>query len=220
MNINININWIDIAVIVIIAAFAAWGFKRGLIKSVVGILSLAASIILAWALYPVIAKLLEGTDITVYIHNAVQGRISEKLEADIQPAMPKLINDAVNAGRAGLADSAAGAVTGLILNIFAFIAVLIVSRVIIWAAAETLNIISKLPIIGTLNRISGLLLGTVQGALIVCILLTLIYAAIPLRENPILSNEIESSVIAKPMYINNPITKLLIPSAENGRSGE
>lgn len=217
---NTNINWIDIAVVAIIAVFAAWGFKRGLIKSVVGILSLAASIVLAWALYPVIAKLLEATDITAYIHNAVQGRISEKLTPDIQPAMPQLINDAVNAGRAGLADGAADTVTGLIVNIFAFIAVLVVSRVIIWAAAKTLNIISKLPIIGTLNRISGLLLGTVQGALIVCILLTVVYAVIPLRENPILSNEIEGSVIAKPMYISNPITKLLIPSAENEQSRE
>lgn len=207
----------DIVVILIIAGFAIFGYKKGLVRSVVGILSLAASIALAWILYPVVADLLVTFGVDTLLFENIQSMIGGVIGGDTElQALPEVIKAAAESGRNGLIDSAAGAATQIVLNIIAFLSVLILSRIIIWIGIRVLNILSKLPVIGFFNRAGGLLIGALQGAIVVYIVLAIVYAAVPLRNSPDINKAMESSALAGKMYQENPIINIFV----NNQNGE
>lgn len=201
-------NYMDITVVVIIAFFAVWGFKRGFVKSIVGILSLAASLLLAWMLYPIISQLLETVGVKTAIFESIQNVLYEHTQGDNISSLPKFLQAAAAEGQRDIIDSTALGAAKMVLDIISFIAVLILSRIIIWIAQKFLIVLSEMPIVGLLNRVAGLLFGAAQGALIVFIVFTLIYAISPLSENIGIVEAVNTSVVAKPLYDANPIVDI------------
>lgn len=211
----------DIIVLLIIAAFAVIGVKRGFIRSVVGVLSFAASIALAWILHPVVSELMMsfGIDITLTerIRESMLGYVTAGGEFTMLPEAVKL---AVEAGQLEVVNAVAKSAADMAMNIIAFIGVLILSRVVIWIAIRLLNIMSKLPVINGFNRIAGLLLGLVQGVAVVYIALALIFAFAPVGTNDSINEIMEDSSVAILMYDNNPIVDILMPESINQGNGE
>ena len=211
----------DIIVLLIIAAFAVIGVKRGFIRSVVGVLSFAASIALAWILHPVVSELMMsfGIDITLTerIRESMLGYVTAGGEFTMLPEAVKL---AVEAGQLEVVNAVAKSAADMAMNIIAFIGVLILSRVVIWIAIRLLNIMSKLPVINGFNRIAGLLLGLVQGVAVVYIALALIFAFAPVGTNDSINEIMEDSSVAILMYENNPIVDILMPESINQGNGE
>lgn len=201
-------NYMDVAVVVIIAFFAVWGFKRGFVKSIVGILSLAASLILAWMLYPVISQLLETVGVKTAIYESIQNILYENIQNDSVASLPKFLQAAAMDGQSAIIDGTALGAAKMVLDIVSFIVVLIASRIIIWIAKKLLIVMSEMPIIGFFNRIAGLLFGAAQGILIVFILFTVIFAVSPMKENIGIVEAVSASTIAKPLYDANPILNI------------
>ena len=201
----------DIIIFLIIGGFALLGFKKGFVRSVVGILSLAASAVLAWLLYPVVSDILTSLGIKMALTENIQGSLGEYIGGGGELSMlPQGIRAAIESGRAELISSAADTAAQIALNIIAFIAVLIVSRIIIWLAVRLLNIIAKLPVIGLFNRAAGMLLGALQGVAVVYIILTVIYATAPMDGGTEINSMIEESALASVMYENNPIVDVVL----------
>lgn len=201
----------DIIIFLIIGGFALLGFKKGFVRSVVGILSLAASAVLAWLLYPVVSDILTSIGIKMALTENIQGSLGEYIGGGGELSMlPQGIRAAIESGRAELISSAADTAAQIALNIIAFIAVLIVSRIIIWLAVRLLNIIAKLPVIGLFNRAAGMLLGALQGVAVVYIILTVIYATAPMDGGTEINSMIEESALASVMYENNPIVDVVL----------
>ncbi len=199
----------DIIVIVIVAGFAIFGYKKGFVRSIVGILSLAASIVLAWLLYPVVADLLVAFGVESALVESIQATLSTYMGGGAElETLPEAIRSAAEQGRDGMILGAAEAVAQIVLNIIAFLAVLLLSRIAIWIGIRVLNILANLPVIGFFNRTAGLLLGAVQGVIVVYIILTVIYAAAPLRESTAVSTAIQGSALTASMYENNPIINI------------
>lgn len=211
----------DIIVLLIIAAFAVIGVKRGFIRSVVGVLSFAASIALAWILHPVVSELMMsfGIDITLTerIRESMLGYVTAGGEFTM---LPEAVRLAVEAGQLEVVNAVAKSAADMAMNIIAFIGVLILSRVVIWIAIRLLNIMSKLPVINGFNRIAGLLLGLVQGVAVVYIALALIFAFAPVGTNDSINEIMEDSSVAILMYDNNPIVDILMPESINQGNGE
>ncbi len=207
-------NYMDIIVVVIIAFFAIWGFKRGFVKSIVGMLSLAASLILAWMLYPIVSELLEAIGVKTAIFESIQNVLYAHTQSEGIDKLPEFLQAAAAEGQRGMIENAAGGASKLVLDIVSFVVVLVLSRIIIWIAQKFLIVISELPIIGLLNRFAGLLFGAAQGTLIVFIIFTVVYAISPLRENGDIVTTIESSAIAKRIYDVNPIVNIFISDEE------
>ncbi len=201
-------NYMDIIVVVIITFFAIWGFKRGFVKSIVGMLSLAASLILAWMLYPVISQLLETVGVKTAIYESIQNVLYENIQNDSIANLPKFLQATALDGQKAMIDGTALGAAKMVLDIVSFIVVLIVLRVIIWIAKKLLIVMSEMPIIGFFNRIAGLLFGAAQGILIVFILFTVIFAISPLRENIGIVEAVNTSTVAKPLYDVNPIVNI------------
>ena len=201
----------DIIIFLIIGGFTLFGFKKGLVRSVVGILSLAASAVLAWLLYPVISDILASLGIKMTLTENIQESLSGYIGGGEELAMlPQGIRTAIESGSMELVSSAAGTAAQIALNIIAFIAVLIVSRIIIQIAAKLLNIITRLPVIGLFNRAAGMLLGALQGVAVVYIILAIIYATAPMDGGTKMNSMIEESALASVMYENNPIVDVVL----------
>ena len=184
-------------------------------------MSFAASIALAWILHPVVSELMMsfGIDITLTerIRESMLGYVTAGGEFTM---LPETVRLAVEAGQLEVVNAVAKSAADMAMNIFAFIGVLILSRVVIWIAIRLLNIMSKLPVINGFNRIAGLLLGLVQGVAVVYIALALIFAFAPVGTNDSINEIMEDSSVAILMYDNNPIVDILMPESINQGNGE
>ncbi len=211
-----NLSYMDFIVIAIIAIFAIFGYKRGFLRSVVGMLSLIASIALAWMLYPVVTDLFTSLGLSNIVFEEIQNVMSSHIGSTEQiSALPQFMRAAASAGSAEIIASTAAALTETVMNIISFIAVLIIARIIIWIAQKLLIAVSKIPLIGFVNKLAGLLLGAVQGLLITFILFSIIYAIVPMSDNSSLYSSIENSVIAGKVYDANPIINIFVSDESN-----
>lgn len=206
-----NLSYMDFIVIAIIAIFAVFGYKRGFLRSVVGILSLIASIALAWMLYPIVTDLFTSLGFRNVVFEEIQNVLSSHIGNSEQiAALPQFMRAAATAGSAEVIASTAAALTETVMNIISFIAVLIIARIIIWIAQKLLIAVSKMPLISLVNKLAGLVLGVAQGLLITFILFSLIYAIVPMSDNSSLYSSIENSVIAGKIYDANPIINIFV----------
>ena len=208
MNFTELINTADIVVVLIIVLFAVYGWRRGFMRSVIGLLSLAASIVLAYILRPIISDLLNASP----LHNIVLGSISERLNssaAEKAALLPKAIQSAAESGTNALTSGMAAQLTGFVINTISFILVLAAARLIILVAARILKTASKLPVIGLIDKAAGMFVGVVKAVVIVYVVLAIIGAAVPATDNNYLIYTIENSMLAKSMYVQNPICEFL-----------
>lgn len=216
----------DIIVVLIIAVFALLGYKKGFVKSVVGILSFVASMVLAWFLYPVAADLLKTFGVESALFESIQNTVGSYVGGDLD-ALPEAIRSAAEVGKDGIVYGVAEGAAKVILNIIAFICVMILSRIIIWIGVRLLKILSSIPVISFFNRIGGLLLGIFQGILVIYVILTIVFAVEPLKTSEGISRAVKESVITAQMYKNNPIVDIFAADtkdegnlSEENRNGE
>ncbi len=208
MNFTELINTADIVVVLIIVLFAVYGWRRGFMRSIIGLLSLAASIVLAYILRPIISDLLNASP----LHNMVLGSISERLNssaAEKTALLPKVIQSAAESGKNALTSEMAAQLTGFVINIISFILVLAAARLIIFIAARILKTAAKLPVIGLADKAAGMFAGVVKAVVIIYVIFAVIGAAVPTTDNNYLIYTIENSMLAKSMYIQNPICEFL-----------
>lgn len=178
-------------VIVIFLLFMIRGYRRGLIKSLASLLSLAASVILVSFVTPYVSQFLqEQTPVYTYVMERCQESftVSDKKEETTQAAqeeavkdlpVPELIknllirNNTEKTYKELAADSFRDYVpkfmANLIMNMIAFVLTWIIVASFIWLAVMTLDVIANLPVIHGVNQLLGLLLGLVQALMIVWI---------------------------------------------------
>ena len=61
-----------------------------------------------------------------------------------------------------------------LINVAAFIIVFVVLKIFFWILMTILNRVTKLPILNEVNKLGGMVLGGVEGILIIYVLITLI----------------------------------------------
>ena len=204
--------WIafDLGVIGIIALSTLIGYKQGLVKSAIKILSFFIAIVVALALYkPVSSIIIKATPIDDNIKNVIVEKItpegvSENQEVEIQDNIGlKIIGEATNTIE-GIADTFA---VKLIEAITILLIYIIVKIVLKFVTALT-DLITKLPLLKEVNKVGGLLYGIIKGVILVYTVLAVIYLASPLL-NKNLSEDIDKSIITKVLYNNNIILNIL-----------
>lgn len=207
--------WADIAVIVVILIFIGIGYKNGLLRMVYTLVSFAAAILIAWLLYPVMVDLLKGFGLEGTLGDLVRTNYIAPQAADSSltiTSLPAYLQSMVQTGRIALEDAMTSYVVNIILNIAAFLIVLILARLIIMIVGGVIKVVQHLPVIGCLNHIGGLLFGAFEGVVIVYLVLAVVAAVTPLRENPQVNQYIEDSVLTKQMYQNNLFVNILKPT--------
>lgn len=190
-------NWLAILVLVILAGYALNGHRRGFIRTVFTLFSTIIALLLTSWVSPVISKELQKNE-------KVMGFVTEKVEKVItftdignkitdqvnfinKLPLPKimkhtLIENNTKDVYAAMAvdnfkDYISGSIARIIINAAVFLVIVLFITIGLALLCETLDIISKLPLINGLNKTAGLLAGLLHGVVVIwigCIFLTIL----------------------------------------------
>ncbi len=196
----------DICVIAVVAFCVYRGYRSGLMRSFIKLLSYIVSIIISFFLYPHISGFLMKTPLYEKLSQIIgekyilQGT-SEMTNGESLGFFAKYIGKGIENVAAGIADS----VAVLLINILAFVIILLLSRFLIHIVGSIFNIFTKLPVVKQFNRLGGAVFGGLMGVLILYIISAIICFVAPLDSHSMVSKQLDASVFAAEIYENNLI---------------
>jgi len=274
-------NIMGIAILLIIVLFALWGMKRGLIRSISGILSLVISCLLVNFLLPHVSLALkERTPVYAYIEE----RCEDLVNVQVGSLVPKealyayasslgftaedvAAMEQSSGGLAGSLEAAGIPVRGrgmellaslsrtqqtslirslpipdflkktiesynnsegykklqafsfaeylvhfiadLIINVVTFIVTLALTWLIVRLLIGSLHLFSRLPVLGTLDRIGGLLCGALKGIFAVWLILLILSLFSGTKAGMAVQDMIDSSITLWPVVESNVFLKII-----------
>lgn len=187
-------NWLFILVIAILGLSALMGAKKGLIKTVFSLFSMIAAIILTIVFSPVVHDFMKGNEkINSYISEKVDlvlelSEVDKKAEESVIEGikLPDSIKQTLIENNTDQIYKALGVdtfseyinqyLTAMIINAIAFIVTFLVIYIALLILSSTLDLISKLPVLNTINKTGGLLVGLARGLIMIWIFFVVITA--------------------------------------------
>ncbi|MCL2709156.1 MAG: CvpA family protein [Defluviitaleaceae bacterium] len=178
------INYFDIAALIVISLCVFAGWRRGLVRMVFGLVSLVASVFLAYQLYPVVGGLLRKTSLydrlcegfisSLDIRGLLQANAEAKqgelirslplpeailgrLEAMNTPDVYELLNVRT------VEEYVGGFFANMTLSFIAVVIVFAAVMILMGILGGALDMVAKLPVINALNRAGGLAAGFLIG---------------------------------------------------------
>ena len=153
-------NWLLPAVGLFIILSAWDGHHKGFIRKIVGVLSLALTLIITSVVSPYLHVFLkESTGLYGFLQNSIEGSDMELLDA------LRVL---------GMENAVSGYLADEILRWAAFLIALLLAGVLIRGIVFSLGIVSHLPILHGPNKTAGLLLGFAEGVVLVWIFFVVI----------------------------------------------
>jgi uncharacterized membrane protein required for colicin V production len=135
-------NYLDVIILVVLLLFALRGYHSGFVKQLVNFFGFIIALVLAYLFYDKLAPLLRDWIPFPKFDNVTLELFSRTFNVEV-----------------------------MFYNALAFIIIFIAVKLILWILGMVLDAVASLPVISTINKISGLLLGLVQGFLIVLLLI-------------------------------------------------
>lgn len=225
-----NINWLLIVVLFIIAFFAYRGYKMGLMRILFSVVSVIITLVISVVLTPYVSSVLYSNEALVKnIEEKVQSTLKQKEDTNTnintenseesleqimgQVGIPKIIQENIlkqdnlsnypTMVKEMAYQHISSYIAIFILNSASFIIVYIITRIVVSIIFRALNIVSRLPVINTLNKLSGFVLGTVQGLIIIwvgCVFINIFSSTEMVQE---IYRCIEENQLLQYIYNNN-----------------
>ncbi|WP_455717118.1 CvpA family protein [Anaerosporobacter sp.] len=220
-------NWLVIAVAAVLVAFALKGRKTGFIKTIFSIFSIIIAIVLSSAISPYVSKALRSNEkfynnINDHVEDVVKLKVkdkdkttvSEQVEAINKLSLPESIKKNLLENKSNsevykalqvdtFKEYVNGYITTLVINAISFLITYLVVTVLLVIVCGALNIISKLPIINGLNKTAGLLVGLLEGLLVIWVLCIVLTAFSSTQTSQKLYELIQESQFLSCLYNNN-----------------
>ena len=142
---------LDLILIGIIALFTFLGYKQGLVKAAIKILSFFIAIIVALTIYkPISGVIVKNTGIDESIKNAIVEKIGSKeeniqIENDLTNKIVGEVNNTV--------DEVATAFSVKLIEIITLLIIYIVIKIVLKFITVLADLISKLPLIKQINKL-------------------------------------------------------------------
>ncbi len=217
-----------IVVAAILIFFLIWGFHRGFLRILLTTLALVVTVVLAGILTPYISSFLEGsfigkaidkkfgTYIEEYVDNPLVNQVSEAQELVIEKLpLPKFIRKDISEKNTSaeyvemkvskFSDYLKARLVNLVLAAIAFIILIILIYLIIRILMKLSRVISKIPIIGGVNRILGAILGLAEGLLVIWLLCLVVMMLSGTKFGMSAVDVINGNAFLKFLYDNNGI---------------
>ncbi len=217
---------VDVILIAIFLLAALVGYMRGLIKMLADFLGTFVAGVLAYSfLGPFKSLLIKFTDIDEFVHekvveklqefgaNAVNGGVSgSDLAAVEQMQLPNSVRDKLTEflsdTTTGMAQNVSDKITDLIISVFSMAILFIILLLLIKVIVAALDLVSKLPVLNSLNRFGGVAFSLLSVYLIMTVVFMLFgtFNSIDAVSN---NHFIEESVVAGFLIEYNPIFIML-----------
>lgn len=213
---------IDIIIIAILALCVFLGYKRGLTKSAIKILSFVLSIVIAFILFkPISNVIINKTQIDDNIKKAVvqvvQDDINEEGKVEEDSNLPqsmvnyinKQITKSVEETKQTAVNTAAEQISKLAVNAMVLILVFVVARIILIFVNILSELLTSLPVIKQVDKTGGIIYGLLEAFIIISFIFAIISLISPMIEKTSLVTMINKSILGSALYNNNIILKLI-----------
>lgn len=201
---------IDLIIIGIIALSTFIGYKQGMVKAAIKILSFFIAIIVAFAIYkPISSIVINKTSIDDNIKNTIIEKINpegmaEDQEISIDDSLTKKIIGEAN----NTIEEIAQAFSIKIVEIGTLLTLYIGIKIALRFISALADLIAKLPILKQINKTGGLIYGVIKGIVMVYTILAIVYLVSPLIKTDV-TKEIDNTLVTKYMYNNNVLLNII-----------
>ena len=216
--------WIvDLSILIILLLCVFLGYKRGLAKCVIKILSFVIALIVAFVFFKPVAKLIiDNTEIDDGIRNSITSVIQKDVEeggevkedSNLPTSMIEHINKEIKENventKETVVNSVANEVSVTAVNVISWIGLFIATRLVLWIISLFTSALTELPILKQIDKIGGIVYGVLESALIVFIVFAIISFISPMIENTGLVKTINKSPVGSVLYNNNPIMRIIL----------
>ena len=227
-----SLNWADLAVVLIILISCILEYRKGFIKSVFKTFSFVISIFVSWTIHPYVTAILKNSFVNTWVENGIRGHIfKETIDGELinktQQAevidklnIPDFFKDMLKSNDSivnnnflnfsEFKESIINFITNICIGVIAILVVIIVTMIILKIASNSLDLISKLPVLNEVNKSFGLLLGFILGVIEVWIgYMVITFIFITNSNAQSVFTEIEGSTVAKFLYENNLLNYII-----------
>ena len=210
---------VDLIIGVIIILFLIIGYKKGLVFCLINLATFIVAIVLAFALCSPVAELVKNTtdvdeNMKAFIVSHMPGGEDIDLKANEQLPDPirNAIDDSVasiNEAKEKAIDATATEITNNVLKAICFVGIFVLVRVLMWVLKLVSRIFTKIPVIEQINSLGGMIVGTLEGIIIVYVIFGVISLISPMLTNTAIVDNINGSFFGKMMYNNNIVVKYI-----------
>lgn len=202
-----------IGVVVVLALSALYGYKRGFVHIVLSMVAMLVTFILAGLLtVPVSAMIKSATPLYEHIEKSVGGLVADN-NVDINSisnlGLPKNIEEKIMEGAGEAIDNfnvyLVDTLSDMLLKTLTFFGLIIVMYIIVRIIIVVCDFISKLPVLNSINKTGGLVVGLVQGLLIIWIACLVVTAFSDKAWAQEVFRQINDNALLTFIYDNNPI---------------
>ena len=203
-----------IGVILILGIFAIIGWRKGVIKIVLSLAAMIVTIVASVVIAPVATSSIKrGTNIDENLAQSIYELLSDNKEIDNYFAegneLPVNIDtsqianyiESMNVISVRLADIVLTAIVYILIMVVVFIAL----RIIISAT----GIVRRLPVIKQADKIGGVVVGFIEGIVVVWIFFTIVTAISGTETASNILLQIHGNTFLEALYNYNPITRVL-----------
>lgn len=217
---------VDIIILGIIALSIFIGYRRGLIKCAINVLSFFIAILVVILLTSPISNLIiKNTKIDDNIRAAISEKIDfndvnvqeMKLSAENSNS-PEVVRDHINNMVLDLTKTTTGTVTEalaenitvIIINITVAIVLFVGTKFALMFVKVLADVIGRIPFIKQFNKAGGIIYGIFSGIVRVYVILAVISIIVPVITDSSLIQAINNSILGNSMYNNNILLKIIL----------
>ncbi len=218
-----SIQYIDLAILVILILSVVLGFKKGFLKTLTGLLALVLSIVFAVALYPHAIKIMMKTPVYDVVYQNTFNMIEPPKtdvgvltefgigKLNLPQSFTKQLEENVDHTSETIAETVADMVAAAAVKLVSMLAVFLIVRLLLFLITALAGFIKKLPLIGWGDSLLGALFGLFRGLLIVYVLLAFVTFAASMAPESAPIRAIKYSKFAKVLYHDNVILDFINP---------
>ena len=212
---------IDLIILIILALCVFLGYKKGLAKCVIKIISFVLALVISFMFFKPVGNLIKEkteiddnikTSITQIIEKDTEENGQIKEDSNLPESMVEHINEEiktnVNKTKETVVNTAAEEISNTAVNVIAWIGIFIVVRVALLVITLVFSILTEVPVLKQVDKIGGIVYGILQATVIILVAFTIISFISPMIEQTGLVSMINKSFVGSVLYNNNPIMKL------------
>lgn len=186
------------------------GYKNGFVKTILSLISWVLVFVACNIATPMVTEfLIQNTEIETTIQNVFDAKFDEMISETMEGAgLAELQTVIPEESKVEIIDTASIAVKAV--EVLSLLFVLVFTRLALLIVYFVLGIASKLPIIGPLDKILGLICGAGKGVIFTWIILTIVSVLALAGVNTEWASYISESEILTVLQNNNVLLNLIV----------
>ena len=216
----------DLVIAAIFVICVGHSMRQGFVKASSAILSIVLTIVLMFAFQDTISTYLRnsqfGQDISVKITEALTKNNDETITEPEEEktgdfGLPMFFGsflddteEKIESAKNDLIEQAAESTTSSVINILSIVILYIAIRIALFFVLKIINAIFKLPVLKSINRLAGALIGVVNALFIVYILCAGLIWFVPNDSSELIRDTVSKTYITQYFYNNNMLLELFM----------